>query len=248
MARSTRFSTITADNPFADLTPDPGFAGVGQSATVSQNRRLTNAGGRTSVSYVSGIHNIKIGAQYEHTFITERDNLGLVDRGTLPAGNASCLNPDLTPDTSPLVTDQAGCASLGLQANTGQGFVANGDPVPTFNPILGCYNLTRTAALPASDGCPNNTSTAYRYYGHADIKEFAFYTQDTIIVHHWTFNLGVRFDKYNGTSSAAQGEPRLGVAYNIKPSNTVLRISYARTMESPFNGNLVLASLGCNDP
>jgi len=45
-----------------------------------------------------------------------------------------------------------------------------------------------------------------------------------------------------------QAEPRLGVAYNIKPTNTVLRISYARILETPFNENLVLASEGCNDP
>ena len=47
--------------------------------------------------------------------------------------------------------------------------------------------------------------------------------------------------------SASQAEPRLGIAYNIKPTNTVLRVSYARTLETPFNENLVLASLGCND-
>ena len=46
----------------------------------------------------------------------------------------------------------------------------------------------------------------------------------------------------------AQPEPRLGVAYNIKKTGTVLRISYARTMETPFNENLALASEGCNDP
>jgi hypothetical protein len=40
----------------------------------------------------------------------------------------------------------------------------------------------------------------------------------------------------------------LGIAYNIKPSNTVLRVSYARIMETPFNENLVVASTGCNDP
>src|SRR5581483_11797328 len=40
----------------------------------------------------------------------------------------------------------------------------------------------------------------------------------------------------------------LGIAYNIKPTNTVLRISYARTYETPFNENLVLASLGCSAP
>ena len=47
--------------------------------------------------------------------------------------------------------------------------------------------------------------------------------------------------------AAKQIEPRLGIAYNIKPTNTVLRVSYARTLETPFNENLVLSSLGCND-
>ena len=46
----------------------------------------------------------------------------------------------------------------------------------------------------------------------------------------------------------SQAEPRLGIAYNIKPTSTVLQVSYARTLETPFNENLVLASLGCNDP
>jgi hypothetical protein len=58
----------------------------------------------------------------------------------------------------------------------------------------------------------------------------------------------VRFDKCNGIASAAQGEPCLGIAYNIKPTNTVLRVSYALTMENRFNENLVLVSLECNDP
>jgi hypothetical protein len=37
-------------------------------------------------------------------------------------------------------------------------------------------------------------------------------------------------------------QPRAGLAYNIKRSNTVLRVSYARIMESPFNENLLVAS------
>jgi hypothetical protein len=241
--RQDQYNYYPSDNPFADLTPDPGFAGVGQSATVAQNRRLTNVGGRTSVAYSRGIHNIKIGAQYEHTFLTERDSFGLVD----PTGNAPCLNADLIPDTNPLLTNPAGCTGT-LQPNVGQGFFANGSPVPAFNPILGCYDLTRTAALPASDGCPNTTSTEYGFYGHTDVKEFAFYAMDTINLRNWTFNLGLRVDAYNGITSALQAEPRLGIAYNIKGTNTVIRTSYARTMESPFNENLVLASLGCNDP
>ena len=241
--RQDQYNYYPSDNPFADLTPDPGFAGDGQSASVAQNRRLTNLGARSSVSYLSGIHNIKVGLQYEHTLITERDTFGLVD----PTGNAPCLNANLTPDTNPLLTNPADCTGT-LQQNVGQGFFANGDPVPAFNPILACYDLTRTAPLPASDGCPNGASGEYRFYGHADIREFAFYIQDAISIRNWIFNLGLRIDQYDGIAKAWQLEPRLGIAYDIKPTSTVLRISYARTLESPFNENLVLASLGCTDP
>ena len=74
------------------------------------------------------------------------------------------------------------------------------------------------------------------------------FAEDSITIKNWSFNLGLRADIYNGIASAKQLEPRLGIAYNFKPTNTVLRISYARTMESPFNENLIIASNGCNDP
>jgi len=40
------------------------------------------------------------------------------------------------------------------------------------------------------------------------------------------------------------GRASRGRAYNIRPANTVLSVSYARTMETPFNENLILLSLG----
>jgi hypothetical protein len=224
--RQDQYNYYPSANPFSDLSADL------QSTTAGQNRRLTNAGARTSLSYAKGVHNIKIGAQYEHTFLTERDSYGLVD----PTANAPCLNADGSPDTSATLTDPNACP--GGAANQNPGFI----------PILACYDLTRTAPLPAADGCPFSASRTYGYYGHADIKEFAFYVMDTINVHNWTFNLGLRVDTYNGLASAAQAEPRIGIAYNIKRTNTVIRASYARTMESPFNENLVIASLGCLDP
>jgi hypothetical protein len=224
--RQDQYNYYPSGNPFSDLQPDL------QSTTAGQNRRLTNAGARASLSYVKGVHNIKIGSQYEHTFLTERDSFGVVD----PTANAPCLNADGSPNTSPALTDPNACP----------GGVPNQNP--NFNPLLACYDLTRTASLPASDGCPGATSKSYGYYGHADIKEFAFYVMDTINIRNWTFNLGVRFDKYNGLSTGTQGEPRLGIAYNFKPTNTVLRVSYARTMETPFNENLVIASQGCLNP
>ncbi len=235
--RQDQYNYYPSDDVFADLTPDL------QLQTVDQSRRLTNIGGRATLSYVHGINNIKAGIIYEDTLLTENDNIGIVD----PATNAVCLYAaTLAPDTNPLLTNPASCTGPLVQ-NVGQG-VNNGLPIPAFNPLLGCYDLTRTAALPASDGCPTSSSGQYTYLGTAGIKELALYVQDAISYHNWSFNVGLRGDVYDGITSQNQLEPRLGVAYNIKPSSTVLRVSYARTLETPFNENLVLSSEGCTNP
>jgi hypothetical protein len=109
-----------------------------------------------------------------------------------------------------------------------------GNPIAPPCTILAASDLTR-------GGSP------FFYHGHAIIRETALYIQDSITKGSWAFNAGIRGDIYNGITSSGQAEPRLGIAYNIKPSNTVLRISYARTQESPFNENLVLASTGCGN-
>jgi hypothetical protein len=103
---------------------------------------------------------------------------------------------------------------------------------PNYQPVLAPYDLTRGGGL-------------YSYFGHTDVKELALYAQDQITAGNWLFNLGIRGDLYNGLTVARQAEPRVGVSYKIKPSSTVLRVSYARTLETPFNENLVLSSSGC---
>ena len=223
--RQDQFNYYPSNNPFADLTP-----GGLQSETVGQDRRLTNVGGRANISYLKGRHNIKAGIVYEDTILTEKDAFGIVD----PTFNPVCFGADGSPITDPTLTDPNNCTGA-LQPN------------PAYDPLLACIDLTRTSPLPASNGCPGSTSGLYGFRGHANIRELALFLQDNISVKNWTFNLGVRFDHYDGITTANQVEPRLGVAYNIKPSNTVLRISYARTLETPFNENLVLASNGCND-
>jgi len=70
--------------------------------------------------------------------------------------------------------------------------------------------------------------------------------QDTITKGNWSFNVGVRGDLYRGLTKESQIEPRAGISYNIKPSNTVMRVSYARILETPFNENLVVASVAGN--
>ncbi len=223
--RHDQYNYYPSGDPFADLTP-----GL-QLQTVGQDRTLLNVGGHADVSYLKGIHNVKVGVLFEHTLISENDRFGIVD----PAFNPVCLAADGSPVTNPLITDPSQCTGA-MQAN------------PGFVPILECYDLTRTGALPASSGCPASSSGVYGFRGHADIREIALYIQDTISIKNWTFNLGIRGDLYHGITKETQAEPRLGLAYSFKPTNTVIRASYARTLETPFNENLVLASEGCNDP
>src|SRR5262249_48041987 len=73
------------------------------------------------------------------------------------------------------------------------------------------------------------------------------YIRDAITKGNWSFNVGLRGDLYNGLTTHREAEPRVGAAYNIKKTNTVLRVSYARVLETPFNENLVLSSIGCSN-
>jgi hypothetical protein len=203
--RRDHFNYYPSGNPFADLGPTNL-----QRETVGQDRTLTNAGLRSDISYVQGIHNIKAGAVYQQTFLNENDQLGIVDPTFLPSLAGTNGLPCY--DTA---THQAIAA-----------------PCTTLFP----YDLTQ----PGGGGL-------YAFDGHTDVKETALYIRDNITKGSWSLNLGLRGDFYNGLSTHKELEPRLGVAYKIKPSNTVLRVSYARVLETPFNENLVLSSEGCNN-
>ncbi len=209
--RKDAYNYYPSGNALADKGP-PNL----QNQTISQYRTLTNAGLRSDVSYVKGIHNFKAGAVYEHTFLSEHDNLGVV----APTYNSPCLDAAGAPVIG--FTDPAQCAAAGDQAN------------PAFLPVLLPYDLTRSGGI-------------YSWFGHTDVKEIALYVQDEIKAGNWMFNVGMRGDLYNGLSIARQAEPRVGTAYTIKKTSTVLRLSYARTLESPFNENLVLSSEGCSN-
>ena len=193
-----------------------------------------------NVTHVVGINNIKAGVTYQpdlsHGKLQPRNRrpkfqraLPGCQRRTGICRESGVNNPG----------NCAGAASTNA-ALYPTPFVAN----PGFDSLLGCYDLTRSTPSPA-DGCASSTTGLYAYHGHTDIKELALYIQDSITIKNWSLNLGLRGDLYNGLVVAHQAEPRVGVAYNIKRTNTILRISYARTLESPFNENLVLSSTGC---
>src|ERR1700756_5756354 len=68
--RRDQFNYYPSGNPFADLGPINL-----QRESIGQNRKLTNAGVRSDLSYVKGIHNVKLGAVYQQTFLDEQDSL-----------------------------------------------------------------------------------------------------------------------------------------------------------------------------
>jgi hypothetical protein len=73
-------------NPLAD-----------QPATVSQHRRLTNLGAKGDYSWVNHYNSIKVGAQVQHTFLTERFSLGITDPNFIAESGDAGLSPyDLT--------------------------------------------------------------------------------------------------------------------------------------------------------
>ena len=135
--------------------------------------------------------------------------------------NAPCV--DLNGNSLPGYSDPSQCNGV------------TNEPNAEYLTVLAPYDLTRGGA-------------EYTHFGHTDVKELALYIEDQIKAGNWNFNLGIRGDMYNGLAIERQAEPRLGVAYKVKPTATVLALSYARTLETPFNENLVLSSEGCADP
>src|SRR5882762_7196480 len=105
------------------------------------------------------------------------------------------------------------------------------DPAsPDFLPGLLPFDLTRGGQQ-------------FNFRGHTDIKQEAFYAQDTLTLGNATVLLGVRFDNYNGITKARLVQPRLGVSYLVKRTNTILRGAYTRNFETPYNENLILSSV-----
>jgi hypothetical protein len=116
------------------------------------------------------------------------------------------------------------------------------------NPCMSGGTLDVPIDAPCTNLYPHDLTrggTDYDFTGHTDVKELALYVEDRLTLGNWLFNLGIRGDMYNGLTDARQAEPRVAASYSIRRTNTVLRGSYARTLETPFNENLVLASQGC---
>jgi hypothetical protein len=183
-----------------------------QPGTVTQDRTLRNVGLKADVAYTLGDHNVKAGGSISGTKLNENFTIGFTDASF----NSPCLDADGSPSENAGLRTTGQCRSP-LAVN------------PDFNPDLLAFDLTR-------GGSP------FAYHQVGTIKQQAVYVQDDIKAGKATVKLGLRLDHYDGLTSATLLQPRVGVSYAIPESSSVLRASYGRTMETPYNENLLLSS------
>ncbi|HKE22022.1 MAG TPA: TonB-dependent receptor [Bryobacteraceae bacterium] len=181
--------------------------------TQAQQRQLLNWGVKADVTTTHGRHTLKFGVDLKQTRLLENFQFGITDF----TFNPICVDSDGNAAGSTSVLDPNQCGA--------QGFIAN----PNLNPGVVPYDLTRGGSL-------------FTYHATGNVNQYAFYVEDTVTAGNFVFTPGIRFDRYDGLSTATSPEPRLGIAYHVKNTGTVLRVAYARTMETPFNENLLLSS------
>jgi hypothetical protein len=182
-------------------------------ATLSQNRHLTSWGTNANIAYANSIHNVKIGTELRQTRLAENFGLGITD----PAFNAVCLTAGGAAVNAPAIQSPSQCPGAGYLENQ------------SFSPGLLPFDLTRGGKL-------------FQFHDKGNINQEAFFAQDSMTLKNLTLSLGLRFDNYDGLTTDNLWQPRAGLSYLFKPTGTVVRASYTRAMETPYNENLLLSS------
>jgi hypothetical protein len=100
---------------------------------------------------------------------------------------------------------------------------------PGYNPSLAAHDLTR-------GGVP------FYFSDKQSGNQYSAFVQDNIKLGAWVVSLGLRYDNYRFLAVGNQLQPRVGIAYHIDATGTVLRASYNRTYQTSPNENLLLSS------
>ena len=158
--RRDAYNYYPSRNPLADLG-----APSEQNQTIGQARSLTDSGANTNVSYVKGVNNIKIGAEYSQTFLRELDTLSVV----APTFNSPCLDGNGNPLPGFNLSNflLANCSAANPTYSTNAPYDPNNPLGGGYNPLLAPYDLTRGGGY-------------YTFNGHTDIKELGLYVEDQI--------------------------------------------------------------------
>ena len=98
-----------------------------------------------------------------------------------------------------------------------------------FNPNLAPFDLTRGGHW-------------FRFSDKGAGQLQTVFLQDRIKLGRFHLNLGGRYDRYRFLTVGVQLQPRLGLAYHLRETGTVLRASYNRNYQTPPNENLLLSN------
>ncbi len=98
-----------------------------------------------------------------------------------------------------------------------------------YNPNLAPYDLTRGGAV-------------FEFTGSKTVTYLAGFLEDTLRLGNLTAQLGVRYDHNSFPKRESQLQPRLGIAYFVPATKTVLRASYNRIFETPEYENILFSS------
>ncbi|HWR37656.1 MAG TPA: TonB-dependent receptor [Clostridia bacterium] len=114
-------------------------------------------------------------------------------------------------------------------------------------PISEFFTVAATDRLILAD--PSNPASAFPlsrpfvFTGAKTGNQSAFYLQDHLrVFDRLTVDLGLRYDHYDIITREDAWSPRVGLAYFVKQTGTVVRASYNRLFQTPPTENLLLSS------
>jgi hypothetical protein len=87
-----------------------------------------------------------------------------------------------------------------------------------------------------------DTPLNFNFFDHRLDREQALWAQDTVRFGNLTLSAGLRWDHYSLVVNAHGFSPRLGAAYYLKRTDTVVRFSYDRVFITPAVENILLTS------
>ncbi len=99
----------------------------------------------------------------------------------------------------------------------------------TYNPNLSPYDLTRGGSL-------------FLFGQSKSVTYLAGFVEDTVRLSNLTAQIGLRYEHNSFPRTESQLQPRVGVAWYIPATKTVLRASYNRIFETPEYENILFSS------
>lgn len=220
---------VTTVAPYLRLSsaislPSPGDTPV----TFSVSRRLSTAGTVANATYVGAGHQVKFGIDAFVFSSREAFAFQITDPAfnPLPARSTAQFHPD-------------GAVTFAFDPALTEGEISG--MLIGFNPNLAGYDRTILAQAAANGsaltGTPREFTTSQQRTGH----QFSAYLQDTFRYRDLTIAGGVRLDRYRFLSAETAVSPRVGLAYRIGPTGTIVRASYNRMVQTPSTENLLIS-------